>query len=109
MQKIYRRWRWDIDCGEEEISHLPGEYETFAIVYHDDRLLPYRVVCVNGAEGAREITLTEPFKYCYDYLYADDGRLMEKRSLDEMGEVDLIVRYQRLSDGSTKETAWCAE
>ena len=106
---VYRNWSWENDCGEEELPDIPETAESFAVVYRDDRGFPYRVVVHNPSDVIRSIDRNDDESFTYDYVYADDGSLIEKRSLDEDGDVFLIVRRVMDANGTVRESAWYAK
>jgi len=106
---IYRSWSWECDCGEEELPNIPETGESFAVVYRDDRGFPYRVVVHNPSDVIRSIDRNCDEPFTYDYIYTDDGSLIEKRSLDENGDVFLIVRRVSDANGTVRESAWYAK
>ncbi len=105
-RRLYQRWDWERDIGVEELASQPGEDATYATVLLDDRELPYRVIVRNPDSPIRPTVRKANEIYVYDYFYADNGTLLEKRALDDSGSVFLIVRRRVGDDGSFTEYGW---
>lgn len=75
-------------------------------MFYDNRGLPFRVTVRNPDYPIKPLDRKEVEKFVYDYFYLDDGSFVEKRSLDETGNVFLIVRRRVTSTGEAEEVAW---
>lgn len=107
-EKRFERWNWEFDCGEAPIAEgisLPPRY---AIAYYDYRGRLYRVVKrVKQAADCSDDDPTAFEMFVYDYFCDADGRILQKRSLDERGSVFLIVDFNYdLQKNEVTETAW---
>ena len=107
-QKRYERWNWDLDFGERPLPPDAQLPPAFAIAYYDRLNRLYRVVervrrLANGDDD-------DPNAYSvsvYHYFCSDDGRILQKRSIDDDGTVFLIVDIEYdLQKGEAIETAW---
>jgi hypothetical protein len=103
--KTYRRWNWEFDHGIDELSEAEARPLRHAVAFYDQHNRLYRVELreADGTEGnvARMTT-------SYDYYCAHDGRVLQKRSIGERGEVSLIVDMD-YTDTDVTETAWWPE
>jgi hypothetical protein len=107
-EKRFEKWNWEFDFGEHSIpaqGPLPARY---AIASYDHRGRLYRVVqrvkeladYPDDDSGAFGI-------YVFDYFCDDDGRILQKRSLDQQGSVFLIVDFEYDFDRKEiTEIAW---
>ena len=108
IQKMFEFWNWELDKGERPISSdsvLPPRY---AIAYYDYRGCLYRVVkrVKERADGGDDDPSAYQV-YVYDYFSTPNGRVLQKRSLNEDGSVFLIVDCEYNDKGDeVKETAW---
>jgi hypothetical protein len=107
-QRRFEHWNWEFDYGERPIPEaalLPARY---AIAYYDHRGRLYRVV--QRVKELADHTDDDPAAfgtYVYDYFCDSDGRILQKRSLDEQGSVFLIVDLEYdLDRKEVTETAW---
>ncbi len=102
---LFRKWDWNLDRGEGRLDEEAPPPSSHATAFLNWRGLPYRVVVKNPSD-IRSLDSNEDESFTYDYYYDDDGKIVEKRALDEEGYVDLIVRYEY--DGETRiaETGW---
>jgi hypothetical protein len=104
--RIFQRWDWEHDRGERPLPPDGDLPRSHAIAYYDyvDRL--YRVVIKNRADiVARDASEDETD--VFDYFCDEGGRIIEKRSLDEHGNVVLLVRFSYdESKGLVTETGW---
>src|SRR5262245_41486155 len=100
--KTYRRWNWEFDHGVDELSDAEARPLTHAVAFYDQYNRLYRVE-LRDADGTEGKVTTS-----YDYFCAHDGRVLQKRSIGERGEVHLIVDME-YSDTDVKETAWWPE
>lgn len=107
--RLFERWDWEHDLPISEIDRDQPLPRSHAVVYYDDRDLPFRVVNVNPDDFVRlsdALEHAEDERDVYDYFYDATGRLSEKRSLDEFGNVCLIVRMEYTGDKRCAEVAW---
>ena len=105
---IFERWNWENDRGEVPIQASQQLPALHAMVYFDYLGRLYRVKSIVSPTGHR--TLAEGQVSCifvYDYFCDGHGRLLQKRSIDENGDVSLIVDFQYSDvDGTVSETPW---
>jgi hypothetical protein len=99
----YKSWNWEYDKGEDTNPPIMNSSDNadnyYAEAYYDGRGYLFRV---------KEFTSND----CsiYEYFCNDDGKIIEKRSLDDNGNVYVTVRYKY--DENIKEiheTAWYPE
>jgi hypothetical protein len=103
MMKIYKRWDWENDKGIELISNHDMLPEEYVIVNFDYRNLIYRIVEKVKTNIIDDNSIET---WTYDYYYDDMKRLVEKRSLDESGNVSLIVHYVYKNGIRVEEIGW---
>jgi YD repeat-containing protein len=102
---VFQKWDWNLDRGEERLDEDEPLPLSHAIAYLDWRGFPYRVVVKNPSE-IRSLDSDEDEEFTYDYYYDDNGKIVEKRALDEGGNVDLIVRYEYDGERRIAEIGW---
>ncbi len=107
-KKIYKRWNWEHDCGEGPLRDdqpLPTEY---AIAYFDHRGRLYRVM--ERVKLSIDRSDDDPLAFdtfVYDYFCDENGRILQKRSLDAESEDGVIVDLAYDDEkGEVTETAW---
>jgi hypothetical protein len=94
-QKIFERWNWEFDYGENPIPDgisLPARH-ALALYDHHGRL--YRVV--KRVKYLADRSDDDPAAFeelVYDYFCDRNGLVLQKRSLDEQGSVFVIVDIQ---------------
>src|SRR5262245_59984991 len=105
--RVFERWDWEHDRGEGPLSPASPLPRSHAIAYYDyaDRL--YRVVMKNRCDIVVAHHASEDETEVFDYCCDEAGKILEKRSLDEGGNVVLIVRFS-YDDGRglVLETGW---
>jgi hypothetical protein len=94
-----------LDCGEQQIDENATLPNSYARVLLDWRGFPYRVVARNPLEF-RLLNSADDEEYVYDYFYDDAGRILEKRSLDSNGNVEMIVRSEYDGENKIAEIGW---
>ena len=99
--KRYRRWNWEFDYGTDEIMDDNELAKDFATVYYDQFERLYRV-------EVQRSDIVEEGAWVYDYFCDMNGRVLQKRSLDERGGVFLIVDIE-YCETEIIETAWMPE
>jgi hypothetical protein len=107
-ERIFQAWNWEFDYGENPMPDGGSVPAIHAVAYYDDRDRLYRVeeqVSPSGFSALREGE--SPDRYCYEYYCDENGRILQKRSLGEHGEVAVIVDF-RYDDqrGTVTETVW---
>lgn len=107
-QQRFEAWNWQFDYGERPMpadAPLPKQY---AIASYDDKGRLYRVVKRESDRVVRGEEVPAAFDvFVYDYFCDCDGRVLQKRSLDEQGDVFLIVDYEYNTEkGEVTESAW---
>jgi hypothetical protein len=110
-RRLFERWNWQFDYGECPIPEDKPLPSTYAIAYYDrlDRLYRVEVVEVQTRAGVRGVgeDQAEVEVFVYDYFCDVKGRILQKRSYGEQGEVDLIVDYEYdIENNRVIETAW---
>jgi hypothetical protein len=108
IKKVFKRWNWEYDFGEEPLSDnrpLPPRY---AIAYFDYRGRLYRVVSRTKCNPDLGDDDSSAFDTSvYDYFCDENGRILQKRSLDKESEDGVIVDLQYDDDkGEVTESAW---
>ena len=106
--QIFQDWNWEYDFGEKPISENDNIPPLHAVAYYDDADRIYRVQVLRSPSGFGPLRESEkPELFMYDYFCDQNGRILQKRSLGENGEVVLIVDLQ-YDDTATivTETAW---
>src|SRR6266404_893774 len=87
--RFFKRWNWEYDYGEEELRSAVAPTPPYAVAYYDTGKRLYRVEVIHSeGEGG-----TEASKLVYDYFCDDNGQVIEKRSLNEIGAILLLVRF----------------
>jgi hypothetical protein len=87
--RFFKRWNWEYDYGEEELRLAVAPIPPYAVAYYDGEERLYRVeVMYSGGEGGKEAD-----KLVYDYFCDNIGQVIEKRSLNEVGAILLLVRF----------------
>jgi hypothetical protein len=97
MYKYFASWDWEHDIGKGELSSnedLPGNHVKALYNYQG---LVYRVIKTNAQKD---------IIYYYDYFYDDTGNIVEKRSLDNTGDIGIIVRYEYKNGKKIAEIGW---
>jgi len=102
---VFEKWDWNLDRGEGRLDEHAPLPTSHARVYLDWRGFPYRVVVRNPSE-IRSLDSDQEESFTYDYYYDDDGKVLEKRALDEVGNVELIVRYEYDGERKIAEIGW---
>lgn len=108
---VFSGWNWEFDRVEGsvlDLSVFDNVYRPHALV----RLTPcgfvYRVEIFEMLYDSDEVCNKR--RYIYDYFCFDDGRVKEKRSLDTLGNVSTIVRYDfDKCAGMVEQLAWSPE
>jgi hypothetical protein len=100
--RLFRRWNWEFDFGVDELAGGAPVPLTYAVAFYDQHDRLYRVELrsreeLDGAGGKVSIM--------YEYFCGRDGRVLQKRSIDEHGDVQLIVDFE-YSDTDVTEIAW---
>jgi hypothetical protein len=97
MQVVrYRHWNWEFDYGEGELAVTEPSPRSYTDAHFDHRGRLVRAECHDSAE-----------QWCYEYFCDEAGRVLEKRSYDENGQLCVLVRIQYdLEAGVAIETAW---
>jgi YD repeat-containing protein len=97
MQLVrYRRWNWEFDYGEVEISTADPAPADYTDAQFDPWGRLVRAVCHDSGDH-----------WSYEYFCDEAGRVLEKRSYDEKGQLTVLVRIQYdLDAGLAIETAW---
>jgi hypothetical protein len=107
-QRIFEHWNWRFDYGERPIPETEPLPARYAIAYYDHRNRLYRVV--QRVKELADYPDDDPaafMTYVYDYFCDVNGRVIQKRSLDEQGSVFLIVDFEYdLDRREVTETAW---
>lgn len=109
--RFFAEWDWELDRGRTQLDpkSLPPSHAV-ALYDWEDRLYRVSVTRDPRIRPVPDAPSAEEGVVVYDYFSDPSGRVLEKRSLDEKGNVALIVRYQR--DERTNEiieTAWSPE
>lgn len=98
---IFKSWNWELDFGEGELrlsDHIPAK---FAIAMYDFWGRLYRV------EDHEKTDEDVEYVFIYDYFLNATGQIIEKRALDNEGNINLIVRIEYDLDGSRiEESCW---
>lgn len=106
-QIAFERWNWEYDYGVGRLPegmHLPPAH---AIAHYDHRGRLYRVTAQIKESTDRSDDDPASFgTYVYEYFCDSEGRIIQKRSLDEKGSVFLIVDVEYDVNGQITETAW---
>ncbi len=98
-RRIYASWNWQFDRGETVIADRERPPLNHAIAYHDRLGRLYRVEVIDQLNPSE--------RYVYDYFCDRSGKVLQKRSYSDEGEVDLIIDYDYdLERGVVAETAW---
>jgi hypothetical protein len=107
-QKRFERWNWQLDIGEKPLANEGPLPARFAVANYDHRGRLYRVVSRVKESADRSDYDPAAFgTYVYDYFCGEDGRILQKRSLDEHGMVFLIVDFEYdFAKNEVVETAW---
>ncbi len=105
MKKLFREWNWEFDYGVDEVAPGGSLPPSYAVAFYDHRGRLYRVEErqrpeTTGIEGD-DAKVTSS----YDYFCTLDGRVSQKRSLEEGGEVHVIVDME-YTDAEVTEVAW---
>lgn len=101
----FETWDWNLDQGDSPIDKTDCLPKSHAKVFVDWRELPYRVV-VNNPSAIRSLNSPQDELFIYDYFYDDAGKVVEKRALDEAGDVLMIVRYEYEGERKVSEIGW---
>ena len=88
-KRFFKRWNWEYDFGEGEISGEAGPATPPVVAHYDHRGLLYRVEIVEGTGSGEDAKV----RFVYDYFCDDSANVLEKRSLDSSMDVALIVRF----------------
>lgn len=102
---LYLYWDWENDKAETPIESAAAAQDGYVEVFLDWRGFVYRVMVhsqINPEDSARQLHAT----FVYDYFCDDQGRITEKRSLDNFGTVVTIVRYEYDKDKKVAEIGW---
>lgn len=104
----FKRWNWEYDIGEQALPDgcsIPSEY---AIAYYDYKRRLYRVVSrVKWSPDRPEDGSSAYHTSVYDYFCDEDGRILQKRSMDDENENGVIVDLEYDDEkGEVTETAW---
>lgn len=94
-EKRFQRWNWEFDFGEGPIPEEEPFPAIYAIVLYDRRGHPYRVV--TRSKLLIDYSDDDPAAFdvfAYDYFCDADGKILQKRALDEQGGVSLIVDFE---------------
>ena len=118
-KKFFKNWNWEKDFGEGLLSNDKPLPIAYAEVFYDYRGYVFRVIhktaiCRNQciSEEPEIITEIPPDEVeidvsVYDYFYDANGRILEKRSLDDDGSVFLIVHFEYENEGTkSAEIGW---
>lgn len=109
--RVFERWNWEHDIGEGEIADADiDSIRSCAIALYDFDGRLMRVYVKNAIFGhllnAESRDALDELSV-YDYFCDADGRIIEKRSLGDDGEIFLIVRFKYdTGRGIVTETAW---
>lgn len=107
-KRIFKRWNWEYDFGEEPLPDDQPLPPVYAIAYFDHRGRLYRViardkVCIDRSDDDPSAFYTS----VYDYFCDDNGRILQKRSLDAENEDGVIVDLEYDDEkGEVTETPW---
>ena len=85
-KRFFKRWNWEYDYGDGELSEPSKEASSYATAYYDGQGRLYRVETVNRDDS-------EVVRLTYDYFCDDANRVREKRSLDESASIVVLVRF----------------
>lgn len=106
--QMFRSWNWEFDYGEAPIPETEPVPAVHAVAFYDGRGRLYRVeerVSPSGFSFLKEGQ--EPDVYRYDYYCDETGRILQKRSLAEDGQVAIIVDFAYNDEAATlTQTAW---
>lgn len=129
--KIFERWNWELDHGEGPLPQEAPLPEAFAIAYYDDagyllrvferiKISPFRHrrYCQLAGSVIKELSGSIPGQagsgpepairaLAYDYSCGTDGRVLQKRLLNENGLVVLVFDYEYLvGKNEAIKTVW---
>ena len=107
-QRVFERWNWETDCGE---SPLPADAPlppTWAVAFYDRNGHLYRAI--SRVKLLADAPDNDPRAFnisYYDYYCNSDGRIIQKRALDDNRDVEVIVDFNYdLEHRQVTETAW---
>lgn len=107
-QQVFERWNWEYDCGEHLLPLGGGLPSVWAIAYYDKSGTLYRAV--SRVKLLPDASDDDPDAFTvsvYDYFCTSDGRVIQKRALDDNYDVALIVDFDYdLERNQVTETAW---
>lgn len=97
---LFKKWNWQFDHGVSPLDDgkpIPADY---CIAIEDDSNRLCRVI----VHKSSDLKSSEP-PTIYDYFCSSDGRVLQKRSYSDNGEIDLIIEYSYSEPGWVVETA----
>lgn len=103
--KYFKRWNWEADVGEDSLQDVQSLPKSHCQVMYNHDGHVYRVISYNS-DDLIVIGSDDEDKSVYDYYCDKDGNILEKRSLDDEGNVVLIVQYEYKDGKRITETAW---
>lgn len=101
----FRRWNWETDTGEEQITDINNLPKVYCEVMLDHRGFVYRVIQFNSDDIIFLDSENED-KTVYDYYCDEKGNVKEKRAFDDDGNIGLIVQYEYINGKKVAEVAW---
>lgn len=105
--QIFEYWDWQKDIGVNPIAEGQPAPPVHATAHYDHEGKLFRVEVLSSPTGRRGLLVgEEPDVSVYDYFCDSSGRILQKRSLGDTGEVTLIVDFEYGADRTVKETAW---
>ncbi len=107
IKRLYKRWNWEFDFGEEMLPNDGPLPATYAIAYFDYRGSLYRVVVRVELSIESDNDPSDFGMFVYDYFCDETGRILQKRSFDMESEDGIIVDMEYNDEkGEVTETAW---
>lgn len=107
-KRFYRNWNWEFDYGVDPLPEGTPLDARYAIAYYDhlDRL--YRVDIWDAPAVDGDTNQSGDFSLSrYDYFCDSKGHILQKRSLEDNGDVFLIVDLDYDDEQArVRETAW---
>jgi len=103
--RFFRQWNWEFDFGVDQLPSGVQISKTHAVGFYDRWDHIYRVEIRSNGEARAGDKNENTVVDVYDYFCARDGRILQKRSIDEHGVVQLIVDFE-YSGSDVTEIAW---
>jgi len=101
----FKRWNWEADVGEDPIINSNDLPKVYCKVMLDYRGFVFRVV-EYGSDDFIVIDSDNNEITVYDYYCDDNGNVLEKRSLDDGGNIIIIIQSEYSNGNKVAEIAW---